>query len=368
MGSALGATAAPTPWGERGQRGRHGDPAQGKARGAPWHAAVSRGAVGPQPQKPSLGPGGGRPAWLWGAGGRGRAGAGPCLRHPARSPNTPDLKRRFPAGRCGRAVAPHRRDSPHPDPPLPDPPPRTGGTERGGRGTRPSGAAVAAQQSRVVCALPPPPHTPLPAAWAQHSCSAAPAPLGAPRAALGAGCGAAFSPWARPVLDVGTRWGSWPRADAGITLRWELGVHIPARPASLGPSPRAGAAQEAHRKPIGSFWEQITVSSRSRSISCGRIPRGRWDGRPRLTSPTPPPLHPCVADVRLSVRPHSVPTQCIQPSIQLSPNSSSPTAPTAPPVPSLCPCPSVPPYAPSFTALPPSPCMVSVCPSMPSPP
>ena len=230
MGSALGATAAPTPWGERGQRGRHGDPAQGKARGAPWHAAVSRGAVGPQPQKPSLGPGGGRPAWLWGAGGRGRAGAGPCLRHPARSPNTPDLKRRFPAGRCGRAVAPHRRDSPHPDPPLPDPPPRTGGTERGGRGTRPSGAAVAAQQSRVVCALPPPPHTPLPAAWAQHSCSAAPAPLGAPRAALGAGCGAAFSPWARPVLDVGTRWGSWPRADAGITLRWELGVHIPAQP------------------------------------------------------------------------------------------------------------------------------------------
>lgn len=216
-------------------------PARGEAGG---HLGTWGSQETPAP-KPSLG---GRPAWRWGAGGRGRAGAGPCLRHPARSPNMPDLKRRFPAGRCGRAVPPHRRDSPHPGPPLPDPPPRTGlgrggdGTERGGHGTRPSGAA---QQSRVVWASPP--------RRRGHSIPAPrPPPRSGPpglRSLRAVGPGRRSAPWDRPVPDVGTRWGSWLRAE---TLGWccggSWGSATPSIPRPSSPRHVRGP----RRKPIGS--------------------------------------------------------------------------------------------------------------------
>lgn len=122
--------------------------------------------------------GGVTPAWWRGAGGCGRAGAGPCppaLRHRC-SPNTPDLKRRFLLGAGGRGPRATRgRDSPArpragsctPPPPLtlhppaPDPMPRgwSPGQQQpppwDGAGQAPAAAVAAAQQSGLVLAWPP---------------------------------------------------------------------------------------------------------------------------------------------------------------------------------------------------------------------
>lgn len=103
----------------------------------------------------------------WGAGGRGRAGAGPCppaLRHRC-SPNTPDLKRRFQLGAGGRGPVPpapvtHSPGAWHPGrAPAPPTPPGCRGDARPASSPpqwgRPGPAAVATQQSGLVSARPP---------------------------------------------------------------------------------------------------------------------------------------------------------------------------------------------------------------------
>lgn len=116
------------------------------------------------------------PERCWGAGGRGRAGAGPCppaLRHRC-SPNTPDLKRRFQPGAGGRGPVPpapvtHPPGAWHPG--RAPAPPHPAWMPRGcSPGRQPPTMGPAGPRSRRRSTIGSCLGAAAPAAWAAHSC------------------------------------------------------------------------------------------------------------------------------------------------------------------------------------------------------
>lgn len=190
------------------------------------------------------------PAWglsrarFWGAGGRGRAGVGPCPAAPRHrcSPNTPDLKRRFQPGAGGRGSVPpspvtHSPGAWHPGR-APAAPPSPARTPRGccpGRQPPNNGPGRSTIGSCLGAAAP--------AAWAAHSSCPRP-PLPAPRLR-----GSQASPRRSPLPGV-------PRAGRG------------ARAGAALPVPGGAAIQESHRKLLGAAPE-IKGGRRIRGVSCG---------------------------------------------------------------------------------------------------
>lgn len=196
------------------------------------------------------------PVRCWGAGGRGRAGAGPCppaLRHRC-SPNTPDLKRRFQPGAGGRGPVPpapvtHSPGAWHPGR-APAPPPRLDAGRMLARPAAPhNGAGRAPQPSplnnRVLSRLRPPRRRGqrIPARGPRSG----PAALGVPT---------------QPPAIPG------PRRGHGATPIRVVPRAGPGAKAGAGVGAGGATVQETHRKLLGAAPE-INGGRRIRGVSCG---------------------------------------------------------------------------------------------------